>query len=760
MIKSLWYAALILGGFCGVAGAGNPGESAYLFTYFIKNGEDGLHLAWSGDGYTWNAVRDGRSVLTPTVGHKEKLMRDPCVTRGPDGTYHIVWTAGWKGDHIGYASTRDFITWSEQRELRVMAHEPTVRNCWAPEIIYDGKKGEFVIFWSSTIPGRFPGTGHSESDLNHRIYCTTTRDFNTFTPTRLFYDPGFSVIDATFLQADGRLHLIVKDERIAPPRKYLQMAEAESCSGPFGALSKPFSPPGMWVEGPTALKIGDDYLVYFDAYTTHRYGAMRSRDLKNWEDVSAKMTFPFAGTVNRMRHGTVVEVPRTLVDHLCQSPAAAACSFGHPLIPDLIADPSVVDVDGTFYCYATTDGAGAGLATSGLPVVWKSKDFLNWDFQGSIFSKDFDAKYWAPSSLVRKNGRYYLFPTLNERITVVVADSPEGPFRTVDGKDITKTSGWKPFPITVGKPIDAEVFVDDDGKAFMVWARRGICRLQDDLTAPDGEQTLVKTKRQGYSEGPFLFKRKGIYYYLYTLGGNENYQYAYMMSRTSPLGPWEAPEKDIIATTDHDQKIYGPGHGCFFTPKGSDQWFFVYLEFGRGGTTRQVWADRMEFNDDGTIKPVKLSLQGVGALRPLESPETNLALGKTTTVSSVMRDLRVKPNQDPALDRVETFVAANALDGSNGTRWLALGKDTNAWYQVDLGEVRDIKRTELYFVKPTGGHAYRLDYSLDGKTWQGYGGHVSVTVQSPHRDTRSVRARYLRLAILHGEPGLWEFKVY
>ena len=60
-------------------------------------------------------------------------------------------------------------------------------------------------------------------------------------------------------------------------------------------------------------------------------------------------------------------------------------NFGQALIPDMLADPSIVDINGTFYCYATTDGWGQGLATSGTPVVWTSKDFLNWSFQGSSF---------------------------------------------------------------------------------------------------------------------------------------------------------------------------------------------------------------------------------------------------------------------------------------------------------------------------------------------------------------------------------------
>ena len=77
--------------------------------------------------------------------------------------------------------------------------------------------------------------------------------------------------------------------------------------------------------------------------------------------------------------------------------------FGNALIPDLLADPSIVEFDGTFYCHGTTDGMGQGLATAGLPVVWKSKDFLNWSFSGSIFPDNYDAKFWAPSAAIQKD---------------------------------------------------------------------------------------------------------------------------------------------------------------------------------------------------------------------------------------------------------------------------------------------------------------------------------------------------------------------
>jgi hypothetical protein len=296
--------------------AANGTGKAYVFAYFVKNGEDGLHLAGSTDAYHWTKLGGGASYLLPTVG-KSRLMRDPCLLRGPDGVYRMVWTSGWNEDDIGYASSKDLIHWSEQKELHVMAHEPGVLNAWAPEIVYDQRRGEYMIFWSSTVPGKFPRTDNSgDGKYNHRIYATTTKDFAHFTPTTLLYDPGFSVIDATFLHAYGRDYLLVKDETRTPVRKYLQLAAAPDLHGPFGKLSAPITPPGLWTEGPTALQVGQDVIVYFDAYMSKHYGALRSRDLVHWEDVTKEMSFPDEGTPVRMRHGTAIEVPTALLESL------------------------------------------------------------------------------------------------------------------------------------------------------------------------------------------------------------------------------------------------------------------------------------------------------------------------------------------------------------------------------------------------------------------------------------------------------------
>jgi hypothetical protein len=186
----------------------------------------------------------------------------------------------------------------------------------------------------------------------------------------------------------------------------------------------------------------------------------------------------------------------------------------------------------------------------------------------------------------------------------------------------------------------------------------------------------------------------------------------------------------------------------------------IYLEYGRGGTNRQIYADKMNFNPDGTVQPITLTKTGVGAIRPVVDSSPNLALSASVTASSLRPNFRVGTRQDQSLDRVETYAPKNATDGYNGTRWLAAPDDQNALFQVDLGAPRDITRTTAYFVKPAAGHAYKLESSLDGETWAPYGGHAEVVLRSPHADEKRARVRYLRLTILKGEPGLWEFRVY
>src|SRR5690606_1638553 len=108
-------------------------DSVFMFSYFKGNGDDGLHLAYSHDGFHWHALRNDSSFLKPTAG-QDKLMRDPCIVQGPDGMFHMVWTVSWNEKGIGYAYSHDLINWSTQQYLPVMEHESGARNCWAPEL--------------------------------------------------------------------------------------------------------------------------------------------------------------------------------------------------------------------------------------------------------------------------------------------------------------------------------------------------------------------------------------------------------------------------------------------------------------------------------------------------------------------------------------------------------------------------------------------------------------------------------------------------
>lgn len=287
----------------------NAHGQSYVFAYFQNNGEDGLHLAFSDDGYKWDVLNGNRSFLIPVVG-SQKLMRDPCLIQGPDGMFHLVWTTGWRGTDIGIAHSKDLIHWTEQKALSVMADFPDSINCWAPEIVYDEKKKCYLIFWSTTIPGKFRETESSgDNGLNHRIYYTSTKDFKTYTKTKLFYDDSFNVIDGTIIKFEKRFAMIVKDETKNPVKKNLRIAFSDRIDGPFGKASEPFTQ--SWVEGPAAIKIGNEWVVYFDKYREKKYGAIKSRNLIQWEDVSEKLQFP-----EGVRHGTVFRVSKKILQRL------------------------------------------------------------------------------------------------------------------------------------------------------------------------------------------------------------------------------------------------------------------------------------------------------------------------------------------------------------------------------------------------------------------------------------------------------------
>jgi hypothetical protein len=167
---------------------------------------------------------------------------------------------------------------------------------------------------------------------------------------------------------------------------------------------------------------------------------------------------------------------------------------------------------------------------------------------------------------------------------------------------------------------------------------------------------------------------------------------------------------------------------------------------------------KLEFNEDGTIRPVDMTLSVVGALNTL--PLEKRIKVVNSKAASVRSDLIIKPNQDSLFKRTESFFSQFAFDNANGSRWMAAPEDSTSWIIADLGKSQNIKRSEVYFVRPTAGHAYVLEYSTNGKTWKSCGGHQQVIVQSPHIDKLNIKARYLRVKILNGINGIWEWHIY
>lgn len=282
-------------------------QQVYLFSSFHEPATAGLRLLYSYDGYSWQDL--DTVLIKPAVG--SKVMRDPSIVQGPDGTFHLVWTSGWNTDKgFGYASSKDLVHWSEQRFIEVMAHEPTTVNVWAPELFYDDVSKQFIIIWASTIPNRFE-KGQEEERNNHRMYYAVTKDFKTFSPTKLFLDPGFSVIDCVIVKrAVNDYVLILKDN--TRPNRNIKLAFGKTPLGPYENISEPFT--DNFTEGPTVMKKGNDWLIFYDAYRNKKYDAVRTSDFKTFENINSEVKIP-----EGHKHGTIFTAGKEILDNLVKT---------------------------------------------------------------------------------------------------------------------------------------------------------------------------------------------------------------------------------------------------------------------------------------------------------------------------------------------------------------------------------------------------------------------------------------------------------
>lgn len=290
-------------------------NKVYLFTSFHEPADAGLRMLYSYDGKHWT---DFDTVfLRPTVG-ADKIMRDPSMIQGPDGVFHLVWTTEWRGGNgFGHASSRDLLHWENIGYMAVMMFDPfeskvepvksNVVNVWAPEIFYDDEKQEYIIVWASCLPGKFE-KGVEDENNNHRLYFTTTKNFKDYTETKLFLDPKFSVIDAVIVKRKKDDYVLVLKDNTRPERN-IKVAFGTTPLGPWTNISKPFS--DNFTEGPSVVKLKDEWLIYYDSYRKKIYEAVATKDFLTFENVTASVKIP-----EGHKHGTIVPVKKKVIKKL------------------------------------------------------------------------------------------------------------------------------------------------------------------------------------------------------------------------------------------------------------------------------------------------------------------------------------------------------------------------------------------------------------------------------------------------------------
>jgi hypothetical protein len=302
---SIWFVATLAAVQSAPSAPPASSHGAWLFIYFKEPANQGIFFALSGDGLHYRPLNYGQPWVTPA--QPGELMRDVFLTRGPDGTFQMVWTWGWRGNSLGYASSPDLLRWSAQKEIPIMADLPQTNNVWAPETYWDAAKSQWLIIWSSSM---------RDSSAGNRIWFSLTPDFNTFSKPAVFFDPGYVTIDATiFHGVTGPYRLIFKQQTYDPLTFQERVATGPTLEGPWSSISGPINE--SWSEGPSCIKLGSRSVVFYDHYRPPRarYEAVATIDWKNWADITAETSLPPLSKHGSFLRITDEEATRLLARH-------------------------------------------------------------------------------------------------------------------------------------------------------------------------------------------------------------------------------------------------------------------------------------------------------------------------------------------------------------------------------------------------------------------------------------------------------------
>jgi len=292
---------------------------------------------------------------------------------------------------------------------------------------------------------------------------------------------------------------------------------------------------------------------------------------------------------------------------------------GNPVFEGWYADPEGIIYGKTYWIYPTFSDR---YEKQTFFDCFSSKDLITWTKHHAILDtaevKWAKRAMWAPS-VIRKNKKYYLFFGANDvhegeigGIGVAIASKPEGPYKDALGKPLINEI------VNGAQPIDQFVFRDDDGQYYMYyggWGHCNVVRLDDNLTGlvPFADGAVYKeVTPEKYVEGPFMMRHNGRYYFMWSEGGwtGPDYSVAYAIA-DSPLGPF----KRIGTILQQDASVAnGAGHHSIIHPEGSNDYYIVYHRrpIGeRAANHRATCIDKLTFDNQGFINPVKITFEGV-----------------------------------------------------------------------------------------------------------------------------------------------------
>lgn len=295
---------------------------------------------------------------------------------------------------------------------------------------------------------------------------------------------------------------------------------------------------------------------------------------------------------------------------------------GNPIAQGWYADPEATIFGKEYWVYPTFSDKYEKQVHFD---AFSSPDLVNWTKHDNVLDSS-NVKWakramWAPA-IVKKDSKYYFFFGANDiqsdkeygGIGVAVADKPEGPFKDYLGKPLIDKI------VNGAQPIDQFVFKNTDGQYYIIyggWGHCNIAKLKNDFTgvepAADGK-IYKEITPEGYVEGPIMFIRKGKYYFMWSEGGwtGPDYRVAYAVGNSI-----NGPFKKIGVVLKQDPAVAtGAGHHSVIQVPGKDEWYIIYHRrplTETNGNHRVTCIEKMTFDKDGLINPVKITNEGVTA---------------------------------------------------------------------------------------------------------------------------------------------------